>query len=234
MGSDAVGIVRTIDGGMKWSLVARTPPFFGPGAGIGGLPVGCDKTGLAFATPSLGWVSGVCNAGGPFLYATRDGGQTWVAQNLPVSAASCGGCDVSPPVFFGQTGFLSISTGSGSILLVTHDTGATWSRMPLPARAGRFPRMQFVDARHGFLIPAGPEGSFGQVLYATANAGRTWTLVHSNVRLDQIGTPDFVSAEVGLAWFVGGDVLGVPPLYATSNGGRTWTRFTAQLEMPRS
>ena len=234
MGSDPVAILRTTDGGMTWSLVARTPPLFGPGTGKGGLPLGCGKTGVAFATPSLGWVSGVCNGGGPFLYATRDGGRTWAAQYLPVPAASCGGCDVSPPVFFGQTGFLSISTASGAVLLVTHDTGATWSRVPLPAHVGRFPRMQFVDARHGFLIPAGPDGSFGHVLYATANAGRTWTRVRSNVRLDHIGTPDFVSAEVGVASFVGGDVLGVPPLYATTNGGRTWTRFTPTLEKPRS
>jgi photosystem II stability/assembly factor-like uncharacterized protein len=230
MGSDAEAILRTTDGGMKWSLVARTPSLLGSRPGVGGLPLSCAKS-LSFATPSLGWVSGTCNGGGTFFYATRNGGQTWEAQSLPVSVASCDGCDVSPPVFFSRTGFLTVHTGSGSILLVSHDTGATWSRLQLPSKVGKSPTIQFVDARHGFLVPGGYAGSIGQVLYATANAGQTWTRIRSDVGFNQLGTLDFVSAEVGVAWF-GGEVLGVPPMYGTSKGGRTWTRFTPRLGMP--
>ncbi len=230
MGQDAVVIYRTTDGGRRWSLVARTPSLMGSGASIGGLTTDCDKNGLVFATPSDGWLTEYCNGGGPGFFATHDGGSTWTQQHLPVPSACSDGCGVSPPTFFGSTGFLTV--GGASMLFVTHDTGATWARVSLAINRSRSWIVQFVDARHGFVVPGSLEdGATGHVLYATSDGGATWTPVHSDIGFNQYETFDFVSPKAGIIWIQAGDVLGLSPTYRTSDGGRIWVRFTPTLAL---
>ncbi|MGA3354349.1 MAG: hypothetical protein ABSD85_14370 [Acidimicrobiales bacterium] len=226
-GQDVIAILRTTDGGRRWSLVARTPSLVGSGVGTGGLTTGCDKSGIVFVSRSEGWLTEYCNGGSLRFLTTHDGGLSWAEQSLPASAAACSyGCGANPPRFFGSTGFLTL-TGGG--LLVTHDSGATWSVVRLPARLRSPWTIQFVDARHGFLVPAGRSGAPGQVLYVTSDSGVKWTPVQSNIEFNQYGTFDFVSSEAGIIWIQAGDVLGLSPLYRTSDGGRTWARFTPTL-----
>ena len=229
MGSDAVAVLATGDGGRKWSLVARTPPVVTAGSGIGGLPVACDKTGIDFETPTVGWITGGCRAGGPYVEVTHDGGRTWTAQALPIARSAClEGCEASSQQFFGPTGFMTVP---GVALLVTRDGGAIWSPVSLPPTAGGF-EIQFVDAHHGFLIPVQSHGSRrGRVLYRTSDAGRTWTAVLPNRRVDKLGsTFEFTDANAGVSWTPGADATsGVPPLYQTTNGGKTWARIIPRV-----
>lgn len=229
-GQDAVKIFRTTDGGRRWSLVARSPSLVGSGVGLGGLTTDCDKSGLVFATPNDGWITEYCNGGSPGFFATHSGGSSWKQQYLPASCSD--GCGVSPPRFFGSTGILTVSGGGAPTLFVTHDTGATWARVSLPSNLGRFSGVQFVDARHGFVVPGSPEGgATGHVLYTTSDAGATWTPVHSDIGFNQYDTFDFVSPDAGIIWIQAGDVLGLSPTYRTSDGGRIWARFTPTLAL---
>ena len=111
--------------------------------------------------------------------------------------------------------------------MVTHDSGATWSVVKLPARLRGFSTIQFVDAHHGFLVPASPSGALGHVLYVTSDSGVKWTRIQSDIEFDQYGTFDFTGSEAGIIWIQAGDVLGLAPIYRTSDG--IWARFTPAL-----
>jgi len=232
MGQEPVQLYRTSDAGLRWSLVAGTPQA---GTGSNGLPVSCDKAGLAFATASVGYLSGACNFLSDALLVSRDGGVTWASQVLPVAASSCStyGCEVSGPQFAGRTGFLVIDRASGApYFLVSQDLGVTWRSEPLPSGAGEDPRIQFFSPLSGMLVSAGPQGVIGHVFYTTANGGRTWTAVPQGRSFTQLGTNfDFVSARTGFAWALGADAKGSSPpaMYLTTDSGRTWAAFTPRL-----
>ncbi len=242
MGSDAVAVFRTSDGGRRWSPVAHTPPLGRPGGGSGGLPLGCDKTGMSFATASTGWVTGHCNGGGPYLFATHDAGLHWTssAATLPLPASSCGqGCGVWPVASLGDAQILLLSGSPNWALLATRNAGGTWRVSGLPASqvAPSSPTaldVSFPDAEHGFLLGrATPHGLGG--LLETSDGGATWRRVRTNLpdlsRLEQFGALDFVTPTVGFAWERGTDATGptAPPLFETRDGGRTWTAITPWL-----
>ncbi len=210
MRQEPVQLYRTSDAGLRWSLVAGTPQT---GTGSNGLPVSCDKAGLAFATASVGYLSGACFSLSDALLASQDGGVTWAPQVLPAAASSCSthGCEVFGPQFAGRTGFL-----------VSQDLGVTWRSEPLPSGAGQDPRIQFFSPLSGMLVSAGPQGGIGHVFYTTANGGRTWTAVPQGRSFTQLGTSfDFVSARTGFAWAPGADAKGSSPpaMYLTTDSG---------------
>jgi photosystem II stability/assembly factor-like uncharacterized protein len=230
MQQNPVRLYRTGDGGKRWSLIAATPRQPYAGTGPSGLPVSCDKTGIVFATPADGWLTGACFSLAGAVLATRDGGAHWAPQPLPLPASTCrpGSCVVSPPQFFGPTGFLTIDHGGKSpYLLVTHDTGATWGPEPVPRAAGPFGSAHFFDARHGLLVPAVEQDTPGRVFYVTSDGGQSWTPVRQGLRFQPGMTVGFPSPEIGFAW--NPNASGAPPIYATSNGGRTWTRYLPRL-----
>jgi photosystem II stability/assembly factor-like uncharacterized protein len=229
MGQEPVRLYRTSDGGLRWSLAAQTPQT---GTGSNGLPVTCDKAGLAFATASVGWLSGACFSLPDALLVSRDGGVTWASQALPVPASSClpDECEVFGPQFVGQTGFLVIDRAPAApYFLVSRDLGVTWRREPLPPGAGKDPRVRFFSPLSGVLVSGGPSGGIGPVFYTTADGGRTWTAVRQGRSLSQLGI-DFVSAQTGFAWVPGTDAAGsAPAMYQTTDSGRTWVAFTPRL-----
>src|SRR5579872_5649057 len=94
-GSQAVNLFRSTDGGQTWSLAASAP---------GSLPLGGDKSGMGWASPTTGWVTGcVCAAENTVLLSrTQDGGVTWQTQSLPLPALQ-GVFTTEPPVFFSAT-----------------------------------------------------------------------------------------------------------------------------------
>ena len=231
MGQEPVQLYRTGDAGLRWSLAARTPKA---GTESAGLPAGCDKAALAFATASVGYISNACNLLSGALLVSRDGGTHWAPQALPVPVSSCGdGCQVSGPQFVGQTAFLVIDRApEAPYFLVSQDLGATWRSEPLPSGAGEDPRVQFFSPLSGMLVSAGPQGAIGHVFYTTADGGQTWTAVPQGRSFTQLGTSfDFVSARTGFAWAAGADAQGSSPpaMYQTTDSGRTWTAFTPQL-----
>ena len=234
MQQNPVRLYRTSDGARRWSLIAATPRLPGAGASPSGLPVECDKTGIAFATPADGWLTSDCFSLADAVLATRDGGAHWAPQALPLPASTCTPdlCLISPPQFFGPTGFLAIVHDAKSpYLLVTRDTGATWRTEAVPQAAGPLAAAQFFDARHGLLVPQMQQDTPGQVFYVTSDGGQTWTPVDQGLRFQPGMTVDFASPEAGFAWNPGAS--GAPPMYATSNGGRTWTWYFPRLARTR-
>ena len=234
MGRDAVRMYRTTDGGRHWSLTARTPPL-ASSAGTG-IPVVCDKAGVAFATSAAGWLTSVCVVGlRDELLVSRDGGATWAPQPLPLPAGVCGdaGCTLTGPQFTGGTGFLMVGVAAGTpTLLTTRNLGQSWAPLPLPAHAGRYPRITFFGPAEGVLVPAGSQGALGDVFYTTSDGGQTWRPVPQGVHFTQLGAAiDFVSPQTGFAWIQGGDAAGgaAPKMYVTANSGRTWTAFAPWL-----
>jgi photosystem II stability/assembly factor-like uncharacterized protein len=217
-GSSAQSLWRSDDGAQTWTFVSRTQSPSAPQR-PGVLPFGCDKTGVAFATPTRGWAAGACAGGPAFLYRTDDGGKTW--RPLRLAGLSRCACDVSPPAFanardgaFGVNGFPQ--EGGKPIFRVywTSDGGLHWRATRPPA--GRIGAPQIVDGRTAWVAGA-PPGSIRipfTRLYRTTDAGRHWQVT----RLPFDGDIDAVSATVAYA------VVGQKTLWRTSDGGRSWRR----------
>lgn len=233
MGRNPVRVYRTTDGGTHWVLTAQSPPMKSNSSA--GIPVSCDKTAIAFASATEGWLSSACVAGlSGELLVSHDGGVTWGPQPLPVPVGMCGdeGCSLKGPQFTGGTGFLTVgSVGAAPALLVSPDLGQTWQSLPLPAGSGVYPQIRFFGPRNGMLVSAGPQGAIGAVFYTTSDGGQAWTAIPQGMHFTQLGaTVEFVSPLTGFAWFLGGDTAGsAPPVYITADSGRTWTPLRPRL-----
>jgi photosystem II stability/assembly factor-like uncharacterized protein len=231
MQQDYVAIYRTTDGGLRWSLVAQTEAPPGLGVGTSGIPVYCDKAGLQFATPSVGYLVGACNVLSDALRVSRDAGTKWTGQKVPIPADTCNsaGCFISEPEFFGQTGFLTVGHyPATAYFLVSRNLGKNWQRGSIPSGAGVYPRIQFFSANSGIIVSAGVQGVIGSDFYTTADGGKKWTTVPQGRHFTQLGVGfDFVSSQVGFAWVPGTDATGssAPDMYLTTNSGHTWTAF---------
>ncbi|HYW24630.1 MAG TPA: hypothetical protein VE953_10725 [Terriglobales bacterium] len=181
-------LVRTVDGGSSWQPVADLTA-----AGIPPTPNGS----LVFRDASVGWltvadsrVAGADASGVPFnrvvattyLYVTRDGGQTWAGQALPLPPEAVAlDVRVWAPVFFGRSDALlpvqaidltgPIGTpggGARSYLLRSADGGQTWAPpVELPGGMDRGGEL-LLGPRH-WLIGDGAN------LRETLDGGQTWT-----------------------------------------------------------
>jgi len=231
MGQDPVQLYRTTDAGLRWSLIAATPQA---GTGSNGLPVNCDKTGLTFGIPAVGWLDAACYSLSDALLVSRNGGVTWAPQPLPLPASYCQvyGCFVHGPQFTGGAGFLTVDREDGTpYFLVSHDLGTTWEHIPLPSGSRTYPQLTFFSPLQGVLVPEASQEAIGPVFYTTANGGLTWTAVPQGRAFTQLGAAiDFVSTQTGFAWTLGADATSaVPAMYETANSGRSWTEFTPRL-----
>src|SRR5579859_4303269 len=136
-GSEGAGIFHTTDGGQNWTQITDTQH-------ADGLPLGGHKNGISFKDVQNGWATGEDASNTPWLYATHDGGHTWKQQlleNLPGSigtAATSVHYTTTPPVFFGNNGFLPLqvqgslsgsaaSNVNGIMMLKSTDGGTSWS-----------------------------------------------------------------------------------------------------------
>ncbi len=101
----------------------------GDPAASSGLPVYCDKGGLAFGTALTGWIVGDCNSLADAVLVSSDGGARWTTESVPVPAGLCesAGCEVPAPQFAGRSTFLQINSyPAAAYLLVSTDAGQTW------------------------------------------------------------------------------------------------------------
>jgi photosystem II stability/assembly factor-like uncharacterized protein len=237
MGSEAVAVYRTRDAGVHWSLVSRTRPLADAGATErGGLPLRCDKTGITFATKTVGWITNACDGAENPAWVTHDGGAHWAVQRFPIAPATLSqlcrsGCQVAPPTFFGKNGVLTLSSPTGEMLFVTDDTGVRWTTRRLPATPNGSGRIDFVNAKNGFWVPGQSTHREDGLLYTTGDAGRTWTPVRAGLELSRLGeSVDFVSASAGFIWTLGSDSpTGAPAVDETGDGAHTWTRIVPRL-----
>ena len=214
MGEDPVRVYATADGGVTWSLLAA------------GLPVGCDKSSMAFSPVQVGWITSTCVLGYSVL-VSRDGGAQWAAEQLPLPSSACSaGCTAFGPQFAGATTFLEMgSYSAAAALLVSTDGGETWQAETMPAAAGPYPRVQFFGPADGIAVSAGSQGVIGPDFYLTTDGGLSWTAVPQGRQFGNSGAQfDFVGPQAGFAWLANGTRL-----YRTSDWGRTWTPVVTQL-----
>ncbi|MEO5625171.1 MAG: glycoside hydrolase domain-containing protein, partial [Dokdonella sp.] len=205
-------------------LMALSMPGLEAAAASDAPTVALDVTSMHLLNPDEGWVAGRMH-----LLRTADGGRHWL--DITPQPANFAGIDA---VFFldAHEGWAAIaredSTGIEAQVLSsiahTHDGGASWSPEPLPADAlaDATPlALDFVDARHGWLMARAPSGSNFQRgrLLRTDDAGRTWNVLPAPPIVAQ---PVFASPQTG--WLAGGPQR--DRLYVTHDGGASWQQQT--------
>jgi photosystem II stability/assembly factor-like uncharacterized protein len=229
MGQNPVRLYRSTDGGARWSLVASSRRMAGGPATPSGLPLYCDKAGLAFASARTGWITGFCNSLSDAVLVTRDGGARWATQPVPLPATMCqqAGCEVPAPQTAAGATFLEVGNyPEAACLLVSRDAGRAWRVESLPAAAGPYPRIRFFSAEDGIAISAGSQGTIGRVFYVSTDGGLRWTAVRQGHHFGGNAADfDFVSSSTGYAWTDGAGSAAGAPMYQTTDSGRRWISF---------
>ncbi|MDC0309675.1 YCF48-related protein, partial [bacterium] len=139
------------------------------------------------------------------IIATTDGGNTWWAQNSPVSS------DLYSVDFVNR--HLGFAVGDGGVFLRTTNGGHSWVQRSIGTSVN-LRRIKFYNPRKGII--AG-EGGF---IARTENRGLSWSIESSGVT-ENLHSVSYSSAQ--RAWAVGqnGRVM------RTTNGGKTWSTQTS-------
>lgn len=241
VGSEAVYIYRTTDGGRNWQLVSKTPGP--PPDPAGSLPWAGDKD-TRFVTARTGWTV-FAEAGGATapLYETVNGGRTWIKRQVAKAPGTfdSGSSFTGQPVVAGARGAVGYTMagpwqpgagglspmdgapGAQTVVYVTGDGGLKWHAVVPPGK----PTAWLADA----ITPLSWRLVAGNRILATDNAGKSWRTITSNVRLNPIYPYDdptapvvnFASSQTG--WIVSTSGTGLLSLWRTVNGGRTWRRL---------
>ena len=194
--------------------------------------------GADFFAPSTAWVA-VESGTVPFLYRTKDGGQTW--QKAPIPDQILGTCQIT--FLNAQVGWLLVGKGAAAgseavDILHTSDGGATWKTVSVTSSTHNSPTalpfggdksgISFVSATTGWATGFSEAPNFVW-LYMTHDSGATWQ--HQSIPLagnaghGQIATmpPVFFTATDGiLPVILAGLTNPTTIIYVTHNGGRSW------------
>lgn len=149
----------TADGGTTWAALPAPPRFALSGKG--------GFVSVSFRRPSEGWTGG-SEAGA--VYSTIDGGLTWTAHSLPLTAGGKGGALHVPTQVrvLPGAGVMAITDELGNLVgFTSFDGGSTWRRLvPAPGETN-FGSFVFVDAFHWWAIRYG-------TLFKSSDAGQSW------------------------------------------------------------
>ncbi len=129
-GSEGIAILRTIDGGASWSVIAQTSDPTTAQSSPSGLSFGCDKGFVAFGSTTVGVIPNECAGGPATLYRTTDGGFHWGLISLAQldNRGGAAGLGYSPTFLTSTDAILPASSYAAAnqatpSLLVTHDGG---------------------------------------------------------------------------------------------------------------
>ncbi|MGO8827555.1 MAG: WD40/YVTN/BNR-like repeat-containing protein [Acidimicrobiales bacterium] len=231
-GSDrGEGIDRSTDGGRTWTFSAVPP----------GCLQTCGPISVSFIDAEHGYAEASPQKGDSRLFATDDGGSTWlpVASMPNLGSVLVGGPIAQPQLLFtskldgwaltGPSGYgrQGQFTSPGGALYRTTNGGFSWTKAPnLPAGLQYTLPVFFGTNQGAVLAMRNTQSDHGTSVYMTDNGGATW------VR-HPLPTFPYVEFEPGnlqtrfavvgpLSWRV--DVGSA--LYLTNNGGRSWTTIT--------
>jgi photosystem II stability/assembly factor-like uncharacterized protein len=248
-GSDAnEHILRTTNGGIIWKDI--TPPDSPV------IPYG-KQAGAFFMNDNTAWVSysagqPVDNTANIVVWATKDGGTTWVA-NQPLDLGATGAESYFPnPIYFtdAQHGWLLAHVGVGMshdyvMLFSTTDGGNTWARLLDPNEEHGMPMvitktgMVFTDAQHGWVTGESLGLTSGQGYYpaVTVDGGASWTLLTLTAPVDAptlftdtkyscgFRNPVLLTPQLGMFQMVCMSIdnnFQASWVYVTDNAGQTW------------
>lgn len=250
------GVLKSIDGGNTWTQTGTPPgaPFAGPfstnsgstpvtvpGARIGSLAVNPSKSNILLAGVQTitGLNAGRGSPGGPGLYCSEDGGNTWTMNSFVSGAAATSVIFASGTTAYVGLGRIFGDPENGIYKTTNADQACSaqvWTLltgMGLPAQnsMGRI-ELAVAPSNSNVIYAAFGNASGGSKtllgVFRSINGGDTWSQL--------TGTPDFCTAQ---CWY--DMALAVHPtdaniVYAggsaTSNffmrsidGGSTWTSF---------
>lgn len=229
-----VALFRTGDGGTSWSQVLRTDQS----AANHGLDGDGVKTWIWFRDLSTGWIGQTTLGGHAVLYATTDGGDSWIRQELPLPPAGWG----SPSAVFDEGAPTPTSSGSVALVVALGVQGPnqgnfllqdwyvyTWQasswadpvRVPGPA----------------FSVVRGTEGrrwwaTNSSTLMESDDAGNHWRVGGEGPRGRLFSRFDAIDPDHGWALLLDPQTCGyglpcVISLARTTDGGRHWTLVSA-------
>ena len=218
VGSNAVAIFQTTDGGGTWKQTYINDPTQ-PGAATT-LPLGGLKDGITPTDMKNAWVGGITYASGViYLYQTQDGGQTWKQQSVPIPVGyeQAQFETVGPQFVTAQNAFMPVHATNqyGMLMAVyySHDGGTNWALTPKLIPNGG--SMDFVSANDGFVWN-------GSQFYVTHDGAQTWMTVSPGIAFgDNFAGMDFVNTQIGFV--LTNNTVGTRVLYKTMDGGANWT-----------
>ena len=248
-GDDQVSLYGTSDGGASWAVISNTDPLLGDGNAI---PWQGSKTGITFADVENGWLTAFSYRPKPLLYATHDGGITWMPVLYPDAPGVRPSQVISPTHFFTRTTGYFVIGGEQSLLFWTTDSGGTWTPEVVPTCCD----VDFIDPNTGWAL--GYTYSTDQSnadLWRTDDGGRHWRTEHhamnaqspDEVRqhfVTRLYSLDFASRKVGylvresrpVSLLADVTASPSPPsgssrLLTTVDGGATWSEVPYQVEL---
>ncbi len=213
---DLAQIYATSDGGQHWQEVSVIGPL-------------CEAiSGVSFASPRLGFVSGYCGWGPASLARTSDGGREW--EGHVIAPENGDGAATYPPVFSSpRLGSMVVEVVPAVFFATTTDAGRHWDLRHLPPPAARLlsaddtclPGCRDLVSARTWLVGVGHD------LYTTTDAGISWkasspsSMALTNLQLD------FLGPRVG--WAYEGNIEGDARsdlLWRTTDGGRHWSTYS--------
>jgi photosystem II stability/assembly factor-like uncharacterized protein len=213
-GATRTRLFATEDGGQTWHSLSEIQ------GGVAG--------DLLFVSATTGWLFGRGGDGVSVLFMTRDGGRSWIRQDLPVGSIGPVSSDLldiaAPSVSADGTGVLPVYDRQGMQvwMYATRDGGVTWGEpRPLPWR-GNARRPAFLDGRTGWTWD-------GTSAWLSGDGGRSWNQVGGLPGGWQFS--EVVPVGAATAWAVAAQDTGrgsLGPtrwaLFRTTDAGQHWTR----------
>lgn len=223
MGHMTVSLLKTSDGGSRWTVIPVTSSPLDVSTAPGMVPTGDDKNGVVFSSLNRGWLTGYSyRVSRLFLYRTVDGGVKWRFQNVPVLRSYHSNYLVEPPQFFSSNdGALLTLTNSSNplirrvsiIVYRTMNGGDSWNPVrPLTISddQGLSAVWQMESFAHWYVVN-------GRHLLETTDGGKIWRAVSLHFNFAGVKQIDFVTNDVG--WVVTNGIL-----YKTVDGGEHFDR----------
>lgn len=228
MGSESMVIQLTRDAGRTWRVLPSsiTPTMAGRGQTHvrGGIPYYGDKTGMAWSSPSTGWVSGE-QGGHAVLYQTVNGGTTWQSVAIPFRSGQVIDAAFPPEFFNREQGIMAVQINNQSFAVAsTQNGGQSWTlgdTLSWPWQAGDS-LWSFCSSADGVALQIikRPSGRVAAAhLDMTSNGGQTWSQITANLPLERVTSIDMVTPSLIFAVTGRGTTSS---LWKSTDGGQDW------------